>query len=54
MSITNLIVNTGVIKNTLGGGCFTSVDMSHNTNVSGSLKRVFSSFFSSQWIFLLD
>jgi hypothetical protein len=37
MSITNFIVNTGIIQDTLGGGSFTSIDVSHNTDISGSL-----------------
>ena len=35
--ITNLVVNTGIVQDTLGQGCFTCIDVSHNTNVSGSL-----------------
>ena len=37
MSITDLIVNTSIIQNTLSSGSLTSIDMSHNTNISGSL-----------------
>ncbi len=35
--ITDLIVNTSIIEDTLCCGCFTSIDVSHNTNISGSL-----------------
>ena len=37
MSITDLVVNTCVIKNTLCKSCFTSIDMRHDTDISGSL-----------------
>ena len=50
MSITDFIVNTSIIKNTLCQCCFTSIDMSHDSNISGSLKWIFS---SSQGFFLL-
>ena len=50
MSITNLIVNTSIIQNTLGQCGLTSIDMSHNSDISGSLQWIFS---FSQWIFLL-
>ena len=43
VSITNLIVNTSIIKNTLGQCGLTSIDMSHNTDISGSLQWIFSS-----------
>ena len=37
VSITNLVVNTSVIQDTLGQCGLTRIDMSHNTNISGSL-----------------
>lgn len=33
----NLIVNTGIVKNTLCQCSLTSINMSHNTDISGSL-----------------
>ena len=38
MSLTNFMVNTGVVQDTLGGGSFTSIDVSHNTDVTGEFK----------------
>ena len=35
--ITNLVVYTGIIKNTLCQCSLTSINMSHNTDISGSL-----------------
>ena len=35
-------------EDTFCKSCLTCIDMSHDTNVSGTLKRVFSTFFSSQ------
>ena len=43
MGITDLIVNAGIIKDTLCQGRLSGIDMGHNTDVSGSLKRIFSS-----------
>jgi len=34
VNLTDLVVNTGVEKDTLGGRCFTGIDMSHNTDIS--------------------
>ena len=50
MSITDFIVYTSIIEDTLCQCCFTSIDMGHNTNISGSLQWVFS---FSQGKFLL-
>ena len=50
VSITNFIIDTGIVKNTLGQCSFTSIDVSHDTDISGSLQRIFS---SSQNFFLL-
>src|SRR5699024_10289412 len=50
MSVTNLVIHTSIIKDTLGQCSLTSIDMSHDTNISGSLKWIFS---SSQVSFLL-
>src|SRR5699024_5361836 len=50
MGIADLIVYTSIIQNTLGQCGLTRIDMSHNSDISGSLQRIFS---SSQWIFLL-
>src|SRR5699024_622378 len=54
MGIADLIVDTCIIKNTFCKSGLTRIDMSHDTNVSGSLKRIFSALFSSQLDFLLD
>ena len=40
---TDLVVDAGVVQNTLRQCCFSRVDMGHDTDVSGPLKRVFSS-----------
>ena len=55
-AIVNVLLeeDTQMVQNSFCKSCLTCIDMSHNTNVSGSLERVFSTFFSSQWIFLLD
>ena len=37
VSITDLIVNTSIIKDTLCRCCLTSIDMSHDSDISGSL-----------------
>ena len=38
MSITDFVVDTGIIKDTFCKCCLTCIDMSHDTNVSGSLQ----------------
>src|SRR5699024_8721872 len=50
MSVTNLVIHASIIEDTLCQCCLTSIDMGHNTNISGSLKWIFS---SSQVSFLL-
>ena len=40
--ITNLVVNTGIVKNTLCKSSLTSINMSHDTDVPGSLQWVLS------------
>ena len=42
MGIAYLVVNTGVVKNTLGGSGLTSINVSHDANVSGSFQGIFS------------
>src|SRR3712207_4808082 len=42
VGLTDLVVNTSVIQDTLGQCGLTSIDMSHNSDISGSLKWVFS------------
>ena len=39
MHFTNFVVHTGVVKNTLGGGGFTRVNVSGNTDVAIALDR---------------
>ena len=34
MSITDLIVNTSIIQNTLSSGSLTSIDMGHNADIA--------------------
>ena len=43
VSFTDLVVNTGVVQDSLGGGGFTCVDVGHNANVSGHCQRNVSS-----------
>ena len=50
MSLTKLVVYTSIIKDTLCQCGLTSIDMRHNTNISGSIQWIFS---SSQVFFLL-
>jgi hypothetical protein len=38
MNFTDLVVHTGVKKNALGGGSFTGVDVSGNTDVAVALN----------------
>jgi len=42
VGLTDLMVNTRVIQDTLGGGGFTSINMRHDTNISCHFKRYFS------------
>ena len=42
MGLTDLVVDTGIEQDTLSRRRFTGVDMSHDTNVSGTLKRFLS------------
>ena len=42
MDLTDLMVDTGVVEDTLGRRRFTGVDMSHDTNVSGLFQRYLS------------
>ena len=44
MCLTNLIVDTCVVQDTLCQSGLAGIDMSHDTNVSGPLKRIFSLF----------
>ena len=37
MGLTDLIVDAGVVEDTLGGGGLTGIDMGHDTDVSGIL-----------------
>ena len=39
MGLTDLVVNTGVVQDTLGSGSFTSINVGHYTNISSLLKR---------------
>ena len=43
VSLTHFVSLTGVVQNSLGCCCLTSIDMRHDTDVSGSFKRIFSS-----------
>ena len=42
MNFTDLMVNTGVVQDTLGGGGLTCVDVGHDTDVTGHLQRYIS------------
>jgi hypothetical protein len=42
MGFADLVSLTRVEKNSFGGSGLTGVNVRHNTNVSGSLKRIFS------------
>ena len=42
MGLTDLMSSTGVEQNTLGGGGLTSVNVGHNADITGILKRYFS------------
>ena len=35
MYFTDFVYATGVVQNTFGSGCFTSIDVCHDTNISG-------------------
>jgi len=37
MGLTDLVVDAGVVEDTLGGGGLTGIDMGHDTDVSGIL-----------------
>ena len=39
MGFTNLMYSAGIEQNTFGGGGFTSIDVSHDADISSSLKR---------------
>jgi hypothetical protein len=38
MRVTHFVNTTRIEKNTFGRGCFTCIDVSHDTNISGMLK----------------
>ena len=42
MNFTDLMVNTGVVQDALGGGGLTCVDVGHDTDVTGHLQRYIS------------
>ena len=38
VNLTDLMVDSGIVKYALAGSCFTGVDMGHNANISGHFK----------------
>ena len=48
IGLADFIVYTGVVQNTLCQSGFSRIDMRHDTNVPGSLKRILSSIVSQQ------
>ena len=42
MNFTDLMVDTGVVQDTLGGGGLTCVDVGHDTDITGHCKRYIS------------
>ena len=51
MSLTDFVVNAGVIENSLGSGRFACVDVSHDAYISCFFKRNFSRHFDLQICF---
>ena len=43
MNFTNLMIYTGVVKNTFRGSCLAGIDVCHDTDITGFYKRKFSS-----------
>ena len=54
IGLTDLVVHTGIVQNTLGKGRLSCVDMRHDTDISGSLEGVLSFFNCSHLSFLLN
>ena len=52
MNLTDLMVDTGVVQDALGGGGLTCVDVGHDTDVTGHLQRYISR--RSHGLYLLD
>jgi hypothetical protein len=45
MGFTYFVYSAGIEQNTFGGGSFTSIDVSHDADVSSFLKRKLSAHF---------
>ena len=53
VGLTDLVIDTGIIEDTLGQSGLARVDMRHDTDVSGPIQRILTFFNSSQLGFLL-